>query len=38
MMKVKIEEPREMQVRVGSQVSFVCSATSKVISYLSLQT
>lgn len=30
MLKVRIEEPREMRVRVGSQVSFVCSATSKV--------
>lgn len=30
MLKVRIEEPREMRVRVGSQISFVCSATSKV--------
>ena len=30
MIEVRVEEPREVRAREGSQVSFVCTATSKV--------
>jgi len=30
MIEVRVEEPREVRVRVGSPVTFVCTATSKV--------
>ena len=34
MIKVRVEEPREVTARVGSQVTFVCTATSKVGGFL----
>lgn len=33
MIKVKVEEPRVQRVKVGSDVTFVCTATSKVSNY-----